>query len=143
MIRSIHSFRSLVFCFACLLVLHGLRGQTNQIPLSNNTSIGLSRVGDVFWKAESAERALEAGLYKLASEYARTAVQDQRITDQNLRNKLRLIIVDAMLATDRLSDADAALEKIGQEPLSTSSVDLRKALIALSRKDASSASPPK
>ncbi len=140
MIRSIHSLRSLAFCFAWLLALHGLRGQADQIPLSNNISSELSGIGDVFWKAKSAERALEAGLYELASEYARTALQDERITDRNLRNKLRLIRADAMLATDRLSDAEAALEEIGQEPSNTSSVDLRKALIALSRKNASSAS---
>ena len=74
----------------------------------------------MFWKTKSAERALETGLYKLASEYAWTALQDQRITDRNLRNRLRLIRVDAMLATDRLSDAEAALEEIGQEPSNTS-----------------------
>ncbi len=45
-----------------------------------------------------------------------------------------------MLARDRLSEAEAVLEEPGQDPLSKSSVDLRKALIALSRKNASSAS---
>jgi hypothetical protein len=117
-----------------------MRGQEDQIPLSSNISSELSRIGDVFWKAKSAERALEAGLYELASEYARTALEDERITDRNLRSKLRLIRVDAMLARDRLSEAEAVLEEPGQDPLSKSSVDLRKALIALSRKNASSAS---
>ena len=69
----IHSFRSLAFCLASVFLLQALRGQEDQIPLSNNISSELSRIGDVFWKAKSAERALEAGLYELASEYARTA----------------------------------------------------------------------
>ncbi len=140
MIRSIFSLRSIGVCIASLIVSHSLSGQEDRIPLSDDISNSISRVGDVFWKAESAERALEAGLYELASEYARIALEDERISDRNLRNRLSLIRVDAMLAKDLLPDAETVLEQASLNQINTSSVDLRKALIAMSRKDASLAS---
>lgn len=120
------------------ILMLGLSGQEERIPLSSEDPSEFSRLGDVFWKAESAERALDAGLYKLASEYARIALEDDHVSDLPLGNRLEFVRIDAMLAEGRLSEAEIALDQISSERLNSSSVSLRKSVIALNRKDASS-----
>ncbi len=139
MTRSVICLRLIASFFGCVLLLQGSWGQSERIPLSGDDSNALSRLGGVFWKAESAERALDAGLYDIASEYARIALEDDGINDRSLRGKLALIRVDAFLAEGRLYDAEAALDQIDSELVDLSSTSLRKAVIALSRKNSTGA----
>jgi len=116
-----------------------LRGQDIEIPLSQDAAIDFSRLGGVYWKAESAERALNSGLYELASEYARIALEDDSIEDLELRARLALIRIDALLGEGRLAVAEAALNEYQFLPIGPSSLRLRNAVIALARKDAGEA----
>ena len=90
----------------------GLFGQNDAIPLTTADSISISVRNDDRWLAASARRALESGLYEVASEMANEILASGRSIDATIRAKLALIRIDAYLAWGKVEDASRLIDNL-------------------------------
>ncbi len=112
-----------------------LDGQIESIPYSDYDENEFARRTDGLWKAESAARALNSGLYDLASEYAASVMNSGLALDREQKDRLELVQIDSLLGRGRVEDASRFLESVGGENSLSDSIALRFALVALARSD--------
>jgi|TARA_B110000037_G_scaffold209338_1_gene258400 TolA-binding protein len=112
---------------------HVSLGQEDAIPLVDEEQNLLARRNDVFWKGESARRALQSGLYELAERYSQEALDGLDGNDGELRENLRLLQVDALLGRGLYDRAGSLLSALSGEGVFNQSKVLREAVLALVR----------
>ena len=110
-------------------------GQEDSIPLVEDGRDLLAKRNDVFWKGESARRALQSGLYELAELYSREALAGVESDAGELRSELLLLQVDALLARGLYVDAQSLLGSLMAEGAFNQSKVLREAVLALVEED--------
>ena len=110
-------------------------GQENAIPLVHEGQDLLAKRNEVFWKGESARRALQSGLYELAERYSQEAWDRVDGDDVEQRGKLRLLQVDALLGRGLYREAQSLLTDLKAEAGLIQSKFLREAVLALVEED--------
>ena len=111
-------------------LVSGLLGQNDAIPLTIGDSISISIRNDDRWLAASAKRALESGLYGVASEMANEILASGRSIDATIRAELALIRIDAYLGWGKVEDASRLIDNLESSGAYDNSVALRKAMLA-------------
>ncbi len=116
----------------CAFGLMGIAlGQESAIPLVDEGKDLLAKRNEVFWKGESARRALQSGLYELAEAYSQEAWSGAGSDDAELRGELRLLQVDALLGRGLYEEAESLLADLNAEAGLQQAKALREAILAL------------
>lgn len=85
---------------------------------------------NAYWLGQSANRAMEAGLYDIALSLAEKALASKAL-EGNVDARLELVAVDALLALDRREPADARLRELAKSNVvAASRVSLRQAMLS-------------
>ena len=113
-----------------LLLVAGLLGQSEPIPLSEEDAISFAARNDDRWLAGSAQRALESGLYEIASEMANDILASGRSIDSTIRAQLALTRIDAYLGWGKVEKAVRLLDNLESHGVDENSIALRKAVLA-------------
>ena len=111
-------------------LVSGLLGQNDAIPLTIGDSISISIRNDDRWLAASSKRALESGLYGVASEIANEILASGRSIDATIRAELALIRIDSYLGWGKVEDASRLIDNLESSGADDNSVALRKAMLA-------------
>lgn len=115
-------------------------GQEDAIPLVEEGRDLLAKRNEMFWKGESARRALQSGLYELAELYSEEAWLGVDVDDGELKGELRLLKIDALLGRGHYEKAQSLLAALVVEgPLNQAKL-LREAILALVAEDIADAS---
>ena len=136
-VRSFIARSSFLPAFLTSLALSSLSAQ--EIPFSEEPENFISERRLNFWKHQSANRALEIGLYDLAYALAEEIIEDPATLTQNQIGDLRLVAIDSLLALENVDEAEQLIAE-SEGFVDSNRLILRRLMVAFARDEVSAAS---
>ncbi len=115
-----------------------VKTSAQEIPFSDNVDNFLSERKQNFWKFQSANRALEIGLYDLAQVLAEEILDDPIGLRREQLSHLKLIAIDSLLALDKPDEAEQLIDD-SDGLVDSNRLILRRLMVAFARDDSQTA----